>query len=153
MQPPTSSNKIAEKYNRIIIQTKCNDKQTECSICLNSIYMNSVTHLPCTHFFHTKCFNTAVRNKLYTCPLCRFDLTFQLKLLGISRTPTINEIYNNLFYTDDLFYTGDDYSFIQHMIDIINEETTMHIHYPNNNIHDISNQDIYSYALIYFYYL
>ena len=91
-----SPNEITEKYNRIIIKTKCKDKETECSICFNPVYMKSVTYLPCTHFFHTNCFNEAIHNKLYTCPLCRFDLTLPLRLLGIYTTPTINETYDGI---------------------------------------------------------
>ena len=156
MQHITSPNEIAKKYNRIIIKTKCNDKETECSICFNSIYMNSVTHLPCTHFFHTKCFNTAVYNKLYTCPLCRFDLTLQLKSLGISIRPTINEIY------DDFFTYPYDYLLIDRIIDrIIIDNTFLQDIYidQSNNVQaqdqaqdqaTLINDDLYNYIILFY---
>ena len=64
----------AEKHKRLILQKKCKNKDNDCSICLTSLFMRSVIYLPCKHVFHQRCLNQAVEAKLYTCPLCRYDL-------------------------------------------------------------------------------
>lgn len=72
----------AEKYDRIISEAKCKKKEDDCSICLQPLFMKSVNYLPCKHYFHTQCLNQAVESKLYTCPLCRYNLVQPLLNAG-----------------------------------------------------------------------
>jgi len=74
----------AEKHKRLILQKKCKNKDNDCSICLTSLFMRSVIYLPCKHVFHQRCLNQAVEAKLYTCPLCRYDLLDPLLKSGFT---------------------------------------------------------------------
>jgi hypothetical protein len=74
---PTASG-IASKYERIILQNKC-PMEEECSICLDSLYMKQIAYMPCKHAFHQKCIQYSFTKKLYSCPLCRYDLIEALK--------------------------------------------------------------------------
>ena len=59
--------------DRIILQPKCKIKD-DCAICLLSLTTKLVSHLPCKHYFHYSCMQQVYANKIYTCPLCRYDL-------------------------------------------------------------------------------
>ena len=76
----------AKKYDRIISQRNCK-LDDDCAICLQSLYMKSVNYLPCTHYFHTACLNQAFQSKLYSCPLCRYDLILPLSNTGFQFAP------------------------------------------------------------------
>ena len=64
---------VAKEYDRIILKNKCKLKD-DCSICLDSLYEKKAACLPCKHYFHHSCLKQALDKKLYTCPLCRYDL-------------------------------------------------------------------------------
>jgi hypothetical protein len=77
----------AHKYDRIILKKRqktapedkeCEAKECkegdECAICLDSIDQQMLAYLPCKHFFHHSCLKQAFVKKLYTCPLCRYNL-------------------------------------------------------------------------------
>jgi len=74
----------AEKHKRLILQKKCKNKDNDCSICLTSLFMRSVIYLPCKHYFHKECLYQAFEAKLYTCPLCRYDLLDPLLKSGFT---------------------------------------------------------------------
>ena len=63
----------AAHYDRIIIKNKCTISD-DCAICLDSLLSKQIIYLPCKHFFHLSCLKYSLDNKLYTCPLCRYDL-------------------------------------------------------------------------------
>ena len=86
----------AEKHKRLILQKKCKNKDNDCSICLTSLFMRSVIYLPCKHVFHQRCLNQAVEAKLYTCPLCRYDLLDPLLKSGF----TFPEVQTPLYRFD-----------------------------------------------------
>lgn len=79
----------AEIHKRLILQKKCKIKD-DCSICLDSLFMKSVIFLPCKHYFHHQCLNQSVNSKIYTCPLCRFDLIDPLLKTGF-KFPVIDD--------------------------------------------------------------
>jgi hypothetical protein len=64
----------AKKYNRIILLKNSKIHTDDCSICLESLAMKTINSLPCGHSFHHVCLYQAFEKKLYTCPLCRYDL-------------------------------------------------------------------------------
>jgi len=68
----------ATKHNRIIIKSKCK-ASGDCAICLDRLTGKTCAYLPCTHLFHNSCLDEAFKQKLYTCPLCRYDLVEALK--------------------------------------------------------------------------
>lgn len=86
----------AEKHKRLIFQKKCKNKDNDCSICLRSLFMRSVIYLPCKHYFHKECLYQAVEAKLYTCPLCRYDLLDPLLKSGF----TFPEVQTPLYRFD-----------------------------------------------------
>ena len=86
----------AEKHKRLIFQKKCKNKDNDCSICLRSLFMRSVIYLPCKHYFHKECLYQAFEAKLYTCPLCRYDLLDPLLKSGF----TFPEVQTPLYRFD-----------------------------------------------------
>ena len=90
---------IAAKYSRIILQKRCKNETENCSICLESLYMKPVIYLPCKHFFHQTCLNQAFEKKLYTCPLCRYDLVEALTKINF-KFPVVYTPYYT-YYNDD----------------------------------------------------
>ena len=86
----------AEKHKRLILQKKYKNKDNDCSICLTSLFMRSVIYLPCKHYFHKECLYQAVEAKLYTCPLCRYDLLDPLLKSGF----TFPEVQTPLYRFD-----------------------------------------------------
>ena len=71
----------AALYDRIILEKNCKDPD-DCSICLDALVGKTCAYLPCTHKFHNSCLQQAFEKKLYTCPLCRYDLVEALKKTG-----------------------------------------------------------------------
>ncbi len=53
-----------------------------CAICLNDLTtaLAALLHTPCAHTFHAPCFAALLKQRLYTCPLCRSDLQPALRL-------------------------------------------------------------------------
>jgi hypothetical protein len=68
----------ATKHNRIILEANC-QAADDCAICLDRLTNNTCAYLPCTHLFHNRCLHQAFEQKLYSCPLCRYDLVEALK--------------------------------------------------------------------------
>ena len=87
LKPLFKSEEVAATTERIIIQQKYPSPKEECSICLSSLFHKQVAYLPCKHYFHSACLTNAFTNKLYTCPLCRTDLTSVLKKIGFEFPP------------------------------------------------------------------
>ena len=90
----------AAKYDRLILQKKCTIAD-DCAICIDSLLAKPVMYLPCKHFFHQACLQQAFEKKLYTCPLCRYDLLDAL-LKTEFKFPMVydmNTYINTLFYT------------------------------------------------------
>ena len=107
---------IAAKYSRIILQKRCKNETENCSICLESLYMKPVIYLPCKHFFHQTCLNQAFEKKLYTCPLCRYDLVEALTKINF-KFPVVYTPYYT-YYND----YNDDYSDMPYLVDSDVEE-------------------------------
>ena len=84
----------AKLYNRVMIQNNCQLKGVECAICLDSVFCRKIIYLPCKHYFHYDCLCGAVENKLYTCPLCRFNLVTPLLKAGFNFTTYYAVHYN-----------------------------------------------------------
>jgi hypothetical protein len=102
---------IASKYERIILQNKCPREEEECSICLDSLYMKQIAYLPCKHSFHQKCIQYSFEKKLYSCPLCRYDLLTALKKTNFI-FPVVYDPYTYTYtypypYTYDYTYIYD----------------------------------------------
>ena len=55
---------------------------TCCAICLNDLTTATAAlmHTPCAHVFHAPCFAALLKQRLFTCPLCRSDLQPALRL-------------------------------------------------------------------------
>lgn len=53
-----------------------------CAICLNDLTttLAALMHTPCAHTFHAPCFAALLKQRVYTCPLCRSDLQPALRL-------------------------------------------------------------------------
>lgn len=68
----------ATKHNRIILEANCTQSD-DCAICLDRLTSKTCAYLPCTHLFHNSCLQQAFKEKLYSCPLCRYDLVEALK--------------------------------------------------------------------------
>lgn len=64
-----SLREFALNKNRIVIELKCSI-QSECSICMEELFMKKVYHAPCGHTFHVQCLSQW-RMKRNNCPLCR----------------------------------------------------------------------------------
>ena len=86
----------AAKYDRIISQSKCHLNE-DCAICLQSLFLKAVNYLPCKHYFHADCLNQAFKSKLYTCPLCRYDLLEPLRKTGFIFPQETPHYYNSDF--------------------------------------------------------
>ena len=86
-------------HKRIILKTKFKDDNEKCAVCLGSMQEKTIAILPCKHHFHYTCFNELTQNKLYTCPLCRYDLKPALKLLGIHLEEHADDLYY-LYYNN-----------------------------------------------------
>ncbi len=71
--PDDTAADAAAHYERIIIKNKCTISD-DCAICLDSLLSKQIIYLPCKHFFHLSCLKYCLDTKLYTCPLCRYDL-------------------------------------------------------------------------------
>ena len=103
MDHPMAEN--ASKHQRIILQKKCTIKD-DCAICIDSLLAKPVMYLPCKHFFHHSCLNQAFEKKLYTCPLCRYDLVEALIKINF-KFPMVydmNTYANTIFYTYPYIY-------------------------------------------------
>lgn len=103
MDYPMAEN--ASKHQRIILQKKCTIKD-DCAICIDSLLAKPVMYLPCKHFFHQSCLNQAFEKKLYTCPLCRYDLVEALIKINF-KFPMVydmNTYANTIFYTYPYIY-------------------------------------------------
>jgi hypothetical protein len=83
-------------YDRLVIQKNCLKKEN-CSICLDSLYKKTIMHLPCKHNFHYSCLIQSIENDLYTCPLCRYNLTNALLKIGYKYVVNEPHIYNHIF--------------------------------------------------------
>ena len=94
------------KYERIIIKNKCKNPE-DCSICLDSLFMKQVAYLPCKHSFHQSCLKQVFEKKMYSCPLCRYDLVNALKKANFIFPPVYNA-YSGDAYTGNA-YTGNAY--------------------------------------------
>ena len=102
----------ASKYQRIILKKKCTIKD-DCSICIDSLLAKPVMYLPCKHFFHQSCLNQAFEKKLYTCPLCRYDLVEALIKINF-KFPMVydmNTYANTIFYTYPYIYPYTDHAY------------------------------------------
>ncbi len=88
-------------HKRIILKTKFKDDNEKCAVCLDSMHEKTIAILPCKHYFHYTCFDEMTQTKLYTCPLCRYDLKPALKLLGIPIEADTPPAYTD---TNDLYY-------------------------------------------------
>ena len=100
----------AAKYDRLIRQKKCTIAD-DCAICIDSVLAKPVMYLPCKHFFHQACLNQAFEKKLYTCPLCRYDLLEPL-LKANFKFPMVydmNTYINTFFYTYPNIYPYTDH--------------------------------------------
>jgi hypothetical protein len=97
-------------YDRLIIQKNC-PKKDNCSICLDSLYKKTIMHLPCKHNFHYSCLIQSIENDLYTCPLCRYNLTNALLKIGYKYVVNEPELFD-----DDEFITHE--IFIHYFINI-----------------------------------
>jgi hypothetical protein len=100
----------AAKYDRLIRQKKCTIAD-DCAICIDSVLAKPVMYLPCKHFFHQACLNQAFEKKLYTCPLCRYDLLEPL-LKANFKFPMVydmNTYMNTFFYTYPNIYPYTDH--------------------------------------------
>lgn len=68
----------AKNYNRFIIQRNYNEHDSNCPICIDSMFHRTVLHTPCKHIFHLTClftlFQCGENINNYKCPLCRNNL-------------------------------------------------------------------------------
>jgi hypothetical protein len=85
-------------HQRIILKNKCN-LQEDCAICIESLYQKKVAYLPCKHFFHHSCLKLALEKKLYTCPLCRYDLVEALRNINFQ----FPQVYNPYVFNGGLY--------------------------------------------------
>ena len=88
----------AALYDRIILKKNCREPD-DCSICLDALVGKTIAYLPCTHQFHNHCLQQAFEKKLYTCPLCRYDLVEALKKTGF----IFPIVYDPYTYTADAY--------------------------------------------------
>jgi hypothetical protein len=101
---------IAKDYDRIILKNKCKIEE-DCSICLESLYQKQVMCLPCQHYFHHSCLKQALEQKLYTCPLCRYDLTNALMKTDFKFPVVYNpHVFNDGVYGMRWTYTSESYT-------------------------------------------
>lgn len=66
----------------------------ECSICLDNIYNNNLSILPCGHKYHFNCIVDALKTKS-NCPLCRADIDININTY-------VNEEEFNFFIEDNV---------------------------------------------------
>uniref|UniRef100_A0A1I8BZF0 RING-type domain-containing protein n=1 Tax=Meloidogyne hapla TaxID=6305 RepID=A0A1I8BZF0_MELHA len=53
----------------------------QCSICLNEYAIGDKVHITqCKHMFHIDCIRTWLKGTNKTCPICRIELNFNLKI-------------------------------------------------------------------------
>ena len=60
------------------LDVKCDKMISQCAICLEDAKDNNtqqVTHLQCSHRFHTRCIDTWIIIGGSTCPMCRAAIT------------------------------------------------------------------------------
>ena len=93
---------IATKHNRIILEANC-QAADNCAICLDRLTSNTCAYLPCTHLFHNRCLHQAFEQKLYTCPLCRYDLVEALKKTNFI-FPVADHFSADAFFIDDVSF-------------------------------------------------
>jgi hypothetical protein len=93
--------KTAAELERIILEKNCKNKD-ECAICIDTLASKTVAYLPCSHFFHHACLKQAFANKLYTCPLCRYDLVPALTKMKFVFPVYTPPIYSFIFPYDDM---------------------------------------------------
>ena len=86
----------ASNNKRIIIQRKYPSNNVECSICFDELFNKSVSYLPCKHLFHSTCLSKTFENKIYSCPLCRSDLTEALNKINFEFPPPQPESLSDL---------------------------------------------------------
>ena len=100
----------AAHYKRLIIQTKCKNKDDDCAICLMPLLNKRVTYLPCRHYFHHECLNQSIENKIYTCSLCRYSLVEALLQIGLV-IDDVNDVDSHNFWFNLLanIYANDEY--------------------------------------------
>lgn len=60
---------VAINKNRLVIEIKCGIR-SECSICMEEMFLKKVYHCPCGHTFHSHCL-LKWRTIKNNCPLCR----------------------------------------------------------------------------------
>ncbi len=86
---PPAANHVIENLPTISIskydfEDDCNNNR-ECSICfLEHEVDDTVTRLPCGHFFHGECINEWLRKRC-TCPICRWELETDDRLFELER--------------------------------------------------------------------
>jgi len=128
----------ATKYDRIILQKNCREPD-DCSICLEALVGKTCAYLPCTHKFHNQCLQQAFEKKLYSCPLCRYDLVEALKktdfIFPIVYDPYtyVGDAYlRNAYALNYIAYTyyGEDDDQMPELIESDNEEDHLH-HWSN----------------------
>jgi hypothetical protein len=104
--------KTAALMKRLVIQ-KCYKKEDEiCAICLEQMYQRTCEYLPCTHVFHFPCLRQLIEQRIYTCPLCRYDFNDMLALTGNTEVqqPVLGTVLGNFTFT--LFTNMDVYDFL-----------------------------------------
>jgi len=97
------------KYERIIIKNKCKNPD-DCSICLDSLFMKQVAYLPCKHSFHQSCLKQVFEKKMYSCPLCRYDLMNALKKANFIFPPVYDAYAGNAYAYAGNAYAGNAYT-------------------------------------------
>lgn len=58
----------------------------DCPICMEHVGMHKKHALECKHIFHRQCVKRWLLKGVYSCPMCRADVsTYELYILGIRR--------------------------------------------------------------------
>ena len=57
--------------------------RNECAICMEPLSVGDVKKLSCGHMFHVECIKDLGKEKMYECPLCRRNISKNMKNMGI----------------------------------------------------------------------
>ena len=105
----------AFKMQRMIIQRYFSGEvEDRCTICLEDLEQRMTTYLPCKHAFHYKCWQQMVEQRTYLCPLCRFNFSEALPVVGIVPVSAEDDVDNIAVLT--IFTHMDLYDFMLELL-------------------------------------